>query len=267
MVRLQDDVLRPQVRLRRLGVGEHFTGRVRRQPGRPGIVGVDHAGLTVPEQQRLGAAVLLHGTVEVQVVLGEVGKHAHLIAHAVHPVQGQGMGGDLHHHMGAARVPHPGEEPLELKGLRRGSLRGKGLLADHVLIGADEARLGPRRLLQNGFEQVGGGGLAVGAGDPHHGHVLRGMAEEVGPHCRQRPAGIRHLDIGDVPLRRLLAQHRRRAGLHGLFDEIVPVCGEAGHGYKQSAGPHRPGVIADVRNLQLHVRRGGQDGDSLQKFF
>ena len=246
MVRLQGDVFRPQIRLRRLGVSEEAAGGVRRQPGRPGVVGVDNACLTVLKQQRLGAAVVLHGAVEIQMVLGEVCKHARLIVDAVHPVQGQGVGGDLHHHMGAARIPHLGEEPLELKGLRRGALRGEGLLADHVLIGADQTHLGPRRLLQNGFQQVGGGGLAVGAGDPDHGHALGGVSKEVGPHRRQSPAGIRHLDIGDIPLRRLLAQHRRRAGLHGLSDEIVSVRRKAGHGHKQSAGSHRPGVIADV---------------------
>ena len=131
-------------------------------------------------------------------ILGQIGEDAHRVADAIHPVQRQRVGGDLHHHMGAARIPHPGKELLDLKGLRRGPLRGEHLAADHVLVGADQAHLGPRRLLQNRLEQVGGGGLAVGAGDGHHGHIVRRMAEVVGAHHRQGPAGVRHLDIGDL---------------------------------------------------------------------
>ena len=267
MVRLQLQFLRPQVRFGPLRVREFSAGGMGHEPLRPGVIGVVNAGVAVLEQQRLGVAVGLHSLMEIQVVLGEVGEDAHGIVHAVHPVQGQGVGGDLHDHVGAAALPHLGKQPLELKGLRRGALRGDDLVADHILVRADEAHLGPGLLLQNGLEEIGGGGLAVGAGDAHHGHGVRRMAEEVGAHHRQGPAGIRHLDEGNALLRCLFAQHRRRAGGHGLADEGVAVNGEARHGHEQVAGPGGPGIIADIGDVHLQIRRGVQDGQALQQFF
>ena len=261
----QDDVLRPQVRRGLLGVGDEAAGGLRRQPSGPGVVGVDHAHGTVTEQNGLGVAVGLHGLVEIQVVLSQVGEHTHVVMHPVDPVQGQGVGGDLHDHVGAAGVPHLGEEPLDLEGLRRGALRGDHLRADHVLVGADQPHLGPGLLLQNGLEEVGGAGLAVGAGDGCHGHGCGRVAEEVGADHRQAPAGVLHLDIGDGPVRRgLLTDHRGGAGGGRLPDEGVAVHGKAPHGHKQVAGLCGAGVVADVGDLQIQVCRGGEDRNVLQ---
>ena len=268
VVRRQDDVLRPQVRAGVDGVGIPAAGGVLQQPLRPGVIGVVHAHIAVLEQDGLGVAVGLHGLVEVQVVLGQVGKDAHGEADAIHPLQKQRVGGGLHHHVGAAGGAHPGEQLLKLQGLRRGALRGDHLVADHVLVGADEAHLGPQLLLQHGFQQVGGGGLAVGAGDGHHGHVVRGMAVVIGRHHRQGLAGIRHLDIGDAGvLRRPLAHHRRGARRRGLADIGVAVGGEAGHGHEHVPRRRGPGVVADAGDLRLRIRRGGQGREPRQKFF
>ena len=80
-------------------------------------------------------------------VLGQIGEDAHRIVNAVDPIQTKGVGGGLHHCVGTPGVRHFPEEPLDLKGLRRGAVRGDDLLADHVLIGADETHLGPPCLL------------------------------------------------------------------------------------------------------------------------
>ena len=55
-------------------------------------------------------------------VLGQVCEDPHLVRDPINPVQKQGVGGNLHHHIRAARFPHPGEELLELKGLRGGDV-------------------------------------------------------------------------------------------------------------------------------------------------
>ena len=44
--------------------------------------------------------------------------------------------------MEIAGVRHLPEEPLDLKGFRRGAVRRDDLLPDHVLIGTDKAHLG-----------------------------------------------------------------------------------------------------------------------------
>ena len=92
------------------------------------------------------------------------------------------------------------------------------------------------------------------------------MAEEVGPRHRQSPAGVLRPHVGDsLPLRRVLAEHRRRPGGQGLGNEAVPIRGEAGHGHKEVPGPHLPGVIADAGDLQSHIHRSLQDRDALQQ--
>ena len=70
--------------------------------------------------------------------------------------------------MGAARVQHLPEELLELVTLRRGALRVDEFRADHVAVGAHQAHLYARAGLQQMLHQIGGGGLAVGAGDGDH---------------------------------------------------------------------------------------------------
>ena len=71
-------------------------------------------------------------------VLGEVGEDRHVKTDARHPLQGQGVGGDLHHHMGAASVQHLAKELVQLVALGGGVLRVEQLVADHVAVGADE---------------------------------------------------------------------------------------------------------------------------------
>ena len=196
-------------------------------------------------------------------ILGQVGKQAHGVRHAVHAVQIQRVGGDFHHHVGAAGVAHLREEPLQLKGFRRGALRGDHFPADHVLIGADEAHFGAQRLLQHEFQQIGAGGLAVGAGDAHHGHGVCRVAEEVGAQHRQRAAGVFHLHVGRAVLGRTLAHHGRSARGGGFGDKVMAVHGVAGHGNEQVARADCAGIVADVPDLHIQIRRGGEDPDPL----
>ena len=199
-------------------------------------------------------------------VLAQIGEHAHLEGHTVDPVLIEGVGGGLHHHMGTARLLHLGEEALDLKGLRGGAVCGENLLPDHILVGADEAHLGPQGLLQNEFQQVRRGGLAAGAGDCRHHHVVGGMAEEIAADHSQAPAGVRHLNIGDFLLRNPLTQHRRRALFPGLADEAVSVHCVARHGHKQVPRLGFPGVIADAGDLHFQIRCGGENVQSSQDF-
>ena len=185
---------------------------------------------------------------------------------ARHPLQAQGVGGHLHHHMGAARVRHGAEERLEFKGLRGGALRVEHLPADHVLVGADEAHLGTQRLLQHVLEQVGGGGLAVGAGDAHHGHGGGRVAVPVPAHPGQSAPAVVRDHPGALPLRPVLAEDAERALLPGHGDELVPVSLIALHGHKEVSGPCFPGIVADAGNLHIKVRAGLQNLDSLQQF-
>ena len=199
-------------------------------------------------------------------VLGEVGEDAHRVVDAVDPVLKEGVGGGLHHHVGAAGVRHPAEEGLELQGFRRGPLRGHDLPADHILVGADEAHLGPPPL-QNGLEKIGGGGLAVGAGDGHHGHLPGGMAVEVRSQDGQRPPGVFHLDIGNGLLGNALAEDDGGPGGFGLSDVGVAVRRIAGDGHEELPRLYLPGIVADAGDVSLQIGGGGKDLDARQQIF
>ena len=190
-VGLQVDVQSLQVGVASGGVGVDGAGGALHQKRGPGVVDVDQAHPALLEEKRLGPAIFLHGVVEIQMILGEVGEKAHVEGDAAHPVEAQGVGRDLHHHVGAAGVGHLAEEGLQFETLGSGAFGVQHLAADHVLNGAHQAHLGPQAILQNVFDQVGGGGFAVGAGDADHGHLPGRVAVPVGAHLGQAQPGCR----------------------------------------------------------------------------
>ena len=115
---------------------------------RPLVVQVDAGGGALGKELLLCGGVFLHGPVEVQVVLTQVGEHRHVEAEPRHPLQSQGMGGDLHHHVGTARLLHGAKQFLQLIALRGGVLGVDELVAYHVAVGADKAHLCPQLILQ-----------------------------------------------------------------------------------------------------------------------
>ncbi len=103
-------------------VGNHLCGNR--------VVKVDNPPIRLRKQQRLCLAVFLHRTVEIQVILGQVGEQRHLEADAVNPLERQRVGGNLHHGMGAARVAHPRKERLQFVGFGGGALGLEHLVPD-----------------------------------------------------------------------------------------------------------------------------------------
>src|SRR4026207_2109660 len=99
-------------------------------PPAGGLVGVPprRAPRLLPRRQRLeqtplGARVLLQRTVEVQVILGEVGEHRHVELGAGHAGERQRARGHFHRGAGDATVAHAREQRLKLHRLRRGLAR------------------------------------------------------------------------------------------------------------------------------------------------
>ena len=194
-------------------------------------------------------------------ILTEVGEDAHGEADTVDPIQHQRVGGDLHDHMGAARVGHLPQQLLQLEGLRCGALGVEHLAADHVLNGADKAHLGSGLLLQNTLDEVGGGGLAAGAGNADHGQLPGGVVEPVAGDDRQRPAGILHDYIGNSGIRCMLADNAGRAPFPRHGDIFMAVRLRAGDGHEQAALPGLAGVVADIGDVGVQVGIRLQNGE------
>ena len=121
------------------------------------------------KQDGLGREVPVHGAVVVEVVLGDVGQPRHPEPAAGHPPLIERDGGDLHGHVGGARRPaSPPASVCSCRAPGRGQRRRHRLARVAVGHRADHPRP-PAGRRQDRLQQVGGGGLAVGAGDRRSG--------------------------------------------------------------------------------------------------
>jgi hypothetical protein len=105
------------------------------------------------------------------------------------------------------------------------------------------------------MKQVGGGGLAVGAGNAGDGEILPGMARQRGSQGGNRGAAVRHVQ-----------PHRRRGVVRGLggfrqdgggpggervIDETVAVDRRAADGGEDHAGSDFTGRRGDGMHLRI----------------
>ena len=188
-------------------------------------------------------------------ILRQIGEHRRIVNAALHPILIQGMGGNLHHPVGAALGHHQGQHALQIIGIRRGVAGGQDPIPYHILYGADEAHLIAAGL-HNRFKHIGGGGLAVGAGDAHQPQAVGGMAEPGGAHLRPGfPGGFHQELAGQSHV--LFRYDGRGPGLGGLPGELMSVYTRARNADKCPARLH-PARIAGYP-CYLHVP-AGRDG-------
>ena len=248
------------------GSGQYRAGGGGENPARIAVVGVDDRPVTAAEQLRFRIAVGVHGFVEIQMILRQVGKGGHIKANTADALQGDGVAGNLHHHMGAARIPHPGKQSLQVETFRGGALGGDHFLPDHVRHGTDEAHLSPLCFFQHLLEKQRGGCLAVGAGDTDHRHGRGGVSVKIAAQQRQRqPVGF-HQDVGDLPLRLFRGNHCRRAFFQCHGDETVTVGGKAANGHKQAARFRFTGIVTNRRNIRFKIGGMRQNRNIFQQF-
>ena len=169
--------------------------------------------------------------------------------------------------MRAALRDHFGEQPLQLKALRRGALSFEHRVTDHVLNRADQADLCAADLFQYVLEQKGRAGFAVGAGDADNGQLFRRVPKPVCAEDRQRCAGIGHTDKGNLRFRLVLTEYDGCPLLHRGGDILVPVGGKARNGNKQMPRRGFARVIADPGDLHAQVGIDLQIFNILQKLY
>ena len=133
------------------------------------------------------------------------------------------------------------------------------LFADDDLNGADQAGLQPG-VLHHLAHHIGGGGLALGAGDSDGGQLLGGVAEPGGAQLCQSQTAVGHLQHGDVGghLHIMLNDHNG-SPLGGHVGQIaVAVADGAHYADKDAARLHLAGVIYQCGNIlfqsALHQR-------------
>ena len=243
------------------------------QPGAPGVIAVHHglgrqegvglgAGVGLAQQRwgeelGLGLEIGLHRPVVIEVVLGEVGEHGAGEAATGAALLIEAMGAHLHGPDPGAGRHRLGQLGLEPIGEGRGVAGGLAMAGPAVDQGAEQghgAAAGARQVLN----QAGGGGLAVGAGNPDQGQVLAGLL----PEGRRQLAGPGGHRIGNhnhriardrgFGRRRRWTDHRRRGtGGQGLGPEPAAIHGPARQADKQASRRNSARITAHVAHLRI----------------
>ena len=181
-------------------------------------------------------------------ILGQVGKGRAREGHAADPLLVDGVGRDFHHGHVHARRLHLGQHGMHAQGIRRGQGRGFTVARPTVAHRAQHAHLVPG-VREQAFQQIGAGGLAVGAGDAQNLDARRIRAPAG---LGQTPEGLARIFMidhaaafgPDGRLKRGIlrpagaADHHGGPGLHGGGNETRSVLIDAGHGHKYVALPH-----------------------------
>ena len=236
------------------------------------VVDVHDAHIAPLEQLTLPAAVLLKGLVlaGADVVGREVGEDADVVVDAGHTVHHQALAGHLHQGHIAARIEELAEGLLQLVAFGGGV--GGLLMAAHEIdaVGTDHAHLFARGF-QHALDHVGGGGLALGAGNADHGHLLGRVTEEVAAHQGHGIAAALHLDDGglrhggqvDVMLD---DQHADALG-GAVGGELVAVPLGAHDADEGKARCGLAAVIDDIGHFGLHTALHEGKGDPFHQLF
>ena len=162
----------------------------------PHAIDADHGATRAGcgEEVRLGGEVVLHGAVEVEMVLAELGEDRDVVDDPVDAAEHERVAGDLHGHGGDTLLAHQREQGMQVGCLGGGAVVGHIAVADAHPGGADD----PGRVTsgaQPGLEQVHRRRLAIRAGDTKEQHVARGVAVDLRCHaseCLARVVGKEH---------------------------------------------------------------------------
>ena len=152
-------------------------------------------GFEVVEEALLRIAVVIEGLMVVDMIAREVGEECSVEVESCYALLGDGVRGDLHEGMGAARIDHAAKEAVEFDGVGRGMGGGDGFGLDIVDDRGEQSGL-VTECTRELIEKRGDGGLAVGAGDADEGEGFGGFAEPLACQQSQGPICILYQNIG-----------------------------------------------------------------------
>ena len=250
-------------------IGDQFAGMAFQQGFGVLIVNVHHAHVAALEQLALPAAVLLKGLVltGADVIRRKVGEHTHIVVHARHAIHHQALTGHLHQRSITACIQKFPKGLLQLVAFGGGV--GRLLVAAHVVdaIGADHAHLAAR-CFQHALDHVGGGGLALGAGNANHGHLAGRVAEEVCTHQRHGIAAALHPDHGHIrqggKVDVVLDDQRADSLCGTVGGELVAVALGAHDAHECKPRGCLAAVIDDIRNFRIQAALHQSKGHTFQ---
>ena len=218
-------------------------------------VGAEHQRTAVGDQPALATEVVFEGGVfdVADVVGGDVEEGSHVEGQAVDAVDLVGLGGDLHHQVSHAVVRGLAHHAERVQRLRRGQLRRQHGMTVKAEVHRREQRATAMRIfVQDGMRQIGGGGLAFGAGDADDrefvlGHAIEGGGQQAQGLARVVDDESRNLGvIGEVTFRHIGDET-------ALLEPVKEFRPEAALAHQQRAFAHGAGVIGDMRERHIGI--------------
>ncbi len=156
--------------------------------------------------------------------------------------------------MGDAPGAHFPEEALKVQGLGGGHRGRPGGVPHPVIHGAHHSHPAAGGG-QDGLQEIGGAGLAVGAGNPHQGQLPAGVAVKGGADVGQGQAGLGHPDHRDIRGRGefLLGDHHPGALVETGGEIKVAVGAGPFQGHEEPAGGDLPGMVGHTGHRHVNV--------------
>ena len=132
----------------------------------PLVISSNHRKLSTlrSEQLRLRLKVMLHGAVQIQVVLGQVREASNRVLHAVHTVVINRVRRHLHCGATHLMLTHNRQQRMHVRRLRGGHLRRNRHTINQNLNSANQTGLHTQAGAEHRLQHVGGGGLTVRTG-------------------------------------------------------------------------------------------------------
>ena len=112
-------------------------------------------------------------------VLGELGEEGNIKDQAIHTTEDQRVAGHLHGHRTDAAFTHHRKQGMQISGLRCGARARQRVVIDEHPCCADDTD-GMTSGYQPRRDEVHTRALAIGPRHADHGHVIRGIAVDLG---------------------------------------------------------------------------------------
>ena len=158
-------------------VGYHLAGASGRDFPHIGVIAVENSYAALPEEGAFPVEIFrkIGVLAGADVVGGEIGEHPGIKCYPGCAVGLQPEAGHLHDAGVAAVIGHPAQQRLQVTALGRGVVQIVAVPRPTGTVCADQPPP-PSVRLQDGRQQVGGGRLALGAGNAHQRHPPAGVA-------------------------------------------------------------------------------------------
>ncbi len=197
---------------------------------RPGIINIYAADTAGLKQHCLGTCVLLHGMVEIEMILRKIRERADRKIYPRDAAEHQRVGRDLHDDVGTACITHLRKKLLKLEALGRCALGVDKLVAYHISVCSDKSDLSAGRRLKQMLEKIGRSSFSVCSRDADDLHFAGGIPEKLTADECKRPSAVANQNIRYPDLRHSVADDDRRALFGGRRYVFIPVGRKAGYG-------------------------------------